>query len=143
MPNGKIQESAMTPSRPSSDAARAAVWTGILGAAKHIGERAPVPMRQRPTVVQFRQGTSDTPLYFIGTGLCELNIAQFMPALHSVFAAEIAWPAAWHDAAAKKRHRRHAGIGGQGGAVCGGAARACRHYALRARGAFVLREYGF
>jgi len=83
----------MTPSRPSSDAARAAVWTGILGAAKHIGERAPAPIRERPVVVQLRQGSSDTPLYFIGTGLCELHVAQFMPPKHSIFAAEIAWPA--------------------------------------------------
>jgi thioesterase domain-containing protein len=101
MPNGKIQESAMTPSRPSSDAARAAVWTGILGAAKHIGLRALVPMRQRPAVVQLRHGSSDTPLYFIGTGLCELHVAQLMPAEHSVYAVEIAWPAAWHDSAAR------------------------------------------
>jgi thioesterase domain-containing protein len=91
----------MTPSRPSSDAARAAVWTGILGAAKHIGEHAPVPIRERPVVVQIRQGNTDTPLYSIGTGLCELNVPQFMPSQHSVFAAEIAWPAAWHDAAAR------------------------------------------
>jgi thioesterase domain-containing protein len=101
MPNGNIQESSMTPSRPSSDAARAAVWTGILGAAKHIGARAPVPMRQRPAVVQLRQGSSDTPLYFIGTGLSELHVAQLMPTEHSVYAVEIAWPAAWHDAAAR------------------------------------------
>ena len=89
------------PSRPSSDAARAASRTGILGAAKYIGARAPVPMRQRPAVVQLKQGSSDTPLFFIGTGLCELHVAQLMPAEHSVYAVEIAWPAAWHDAAAR------------------------------------------
>ena len=27
--------------------------------------------------------------------------AQMMPPQHSIFAAEIAWPAAWHDAAAR------------------------------------------
>jgi thioesterase domain-containing protein len=91
----------MTPSRPPSDAARAAVWAGILGAAKHIGERAPLPIRERPVLVQLRQGNSDTLLYFIGTGLCELHVAQFMPPQHSIFAAEIAWPAAWHDAATR------------------------------------------
>jgi thioesterase domain-containing protein len=91
----KTSSSAMT------DEARAAVWTGILGAAKHLGKRAPLPLRQRPTVVQLRQGTSATPVYFIGAGLYELNTAQMMPPQHSIFAAEIAWPAAWHDAAAR------------------------------------------
>jgi len=90
-----------SPSLASSDAARAAVWTGILGAAKHLGKRAPLPLRQRPTVVQLRQGTSETPVYFIGAGLYELNTAQMMPPQHSIFAAEIAWPAPWHDAAAR------------------------------------------
>src|SRR5580704_3861319 len=88
-------------SSPMTDEARAAVWTGILGAAKHLGKKAPQPLRQRPTVVQLRQGTSETPVYFIGAGLYELNTAQMMPPQHSIFAAEIAWPAAWHDAAAR------------------------------------------
>jgi thioesterase domain-containing protein len=52
-------------------------------------------------VVQLRQGTSDTLVYFIGAGLYELHVAQLMPPQHSIFAAEIAWPAAWHDAAAR------------------------------------------
>ena len=85
----------------STDAARAAVWSGILGAAKHLGKKAPLPARQRPAVVQLRQGTSETPVYFIGAGLYELHTAQLMPPQHSIFAAEIAWPAAWHDAAAR------------------------------------------
>lgn len=101
MPNGKIQGPAMTPSRPSADEARAAVWAGILSAAKQLGKKTPLPQRQRPTVVQLRQGRSETPVYFIGAALYELNIAQLMPPLHSIFAAEIAWPAAWHDAAAR------------------------------------------
>ena len=42
-----------------------------------------------------------TPVYFIGAGLYELHTAQMMPPQHSIFAAEIAWPAAWHDAAAR------------------------------------------
>jgi len=92
-------------SRPSNDEALAAVWAGILGAAKHIGNRAPLPTRQRPTVVQLRQGTAATPVYFIGAGLYELHIAQLMPTAHSIYAVEIAWPAAWHDAAAKNDTR--------------------------------------
>src|SRR5580692_9290053 len=101
-PRRTMQDQAMKISRrPSSDEARAAVWSGILGAAKHIGNRAPLPLRQRPAVVQLRQGTAATPVYFIGAGLYELHTAQMMPPQHSIFAAEIAWPAAWHDAAAR------------------------------------------
>ena len=102
-PQRKMQNSTMrVSSRPSTDEARAAVWTGILGAAKHIGNRAPLPPRQRPSVIQLRHGAADMPVYFIGAGLYELHVAQLMPAEHSIFAVEIAWPAAWHDAAAKK-----------------------------------------
>jgi thioesterase domain-containing protein len=97
-----MQDSQLKTSSPAmTDEARAAVWTGILGTAKHLGKKAPLPLRQRPTVVQLRQGTSDTPVYFIGAGLYELHTAQLMPPQHSIFAAEITWPAAWHDAAAK------------------------------------------
>ena len=100
-PRETMQDSPLKSSSlvPTADA-RAAVWHGILGAAKHLGKRAPPPLRQRPTVVQVRQGTSETPVYFIGAGLYELNTAQMMPPRHSIFAAEIAWPAPWHDAAA-------------------------------------------
>jgi len=93
------------PSLPATDDAHAAVWTGILGAAKHIGNRTPLPLRQRPSVVQLRFGTAAIPVYFIGAGLYELHIAQLMPSDHSIFAVEIAWPAAWHDAAAKNDTR--------------------------------------
>jgi thioesterase domain-containing protein len=100
-PLASLRETAVTTSRPSSDDARAFVWTGILGAAKHIAKRAPLPLRQRPSVVQLKQGSSEIPLYFIGAGLYELHIAQLMPAHHSIYAVEIAWPSAWHDAAAR------------------------------------------
>jgi thioesterase domain-containing protein len=104
-PRQSMQDSSTTPisQRPqsSSDEARAMVWSGILGAAKHIGNRAPMPMRQRQAVVQLRQGTAATPVYFIGAGLYELHIAQLMPSEHSIYAVEIAWPAAWHDASAQ------------------------------------------
>ena len=91
--------------RPSNDEALAAVWTGILGAAKHIGKRPPPPVRQRPTVVQLRQGAAAMPVYFIGAGLYELHIAGLMSSAHSIHAVEVAWPAAWHDAAAKNDTR--------------------------------------
>jgi thioesterase domain-containing protein len=101
-PRRTMQDPAMKISpRPSSDEAHAAVWTGILGAAKHIGNRAPLPLRNRPAVVQLRQGTAATPVYFIGAGLYELHIAQLMASEHSIYAIEIAWPADWHDAAAR------------------------------------------
>ena len=102
----QMQEPTVKPTpRSSNDEARAAVWTGILSAAKRIGNRAPPPVRQRPTVVQLRQGTAATPVYFIGAGLYELHIAQLMPSAHSIHAVEVAWPAAWHDAAAKNDTR--------------------------------------
>jgi thioesterase domain-containing protein len=98
--NRDMQNATMKSSRPSTDEARAAVWAGILGAAKRIGNRAPAPLRQRPDVVQLREGSAATPVYFIGAGLYELHIAQLMPSEHSIYAVEIAWPAAWHDASA-------------------------------------------
>jgi len=101
-PREKMRDSPLKSSSLVSTAeARAVVWNGILGAAKHLGKRAPLPLRQRPTVVKLRQGTSETPVYFIGAGLYELHTAQLMPPQHSIFAAEIAWPAPWHDAAAR------------------------------------------
>jgi thioesterase domain-containing protein len=99
-PHGKMQDAAMkTPARTSTDKAHAALWTGILGAAKHLGKREPLPVIQRPTVVQLRQGTSAIPVYFIGAGLFEFHLAQLIPSNHSIFAIEIAWPSQWHDAA--------------------------------------------
>lgn len=99
-PQQKMQTAAMNGASRSTDAARAAVWAGILSAAKHIGNRAPAPLRHRPDVVQLRQGSAATPVYFVGAGLYELHVAQLMPSQHSIYAVEIAWPAAWHDASA-------------------------------------------
>ncbi len=99
-PNQRTQNATMNATSRSADAARAAVWAGILGAAKHIGNRAPAPPRHRPDVVQLRHGSTATPVYFIGAGLYELHVAQLMRSEHSIYAVEIAWPAAWHDASA-------------------------------------------
>ena len=105
-PRQQMQEpTAKATPRSSNDEARAAVWTGILSAAKRIGNRAPPPVRQRPSVVQLRQGTAAMPVYFIGAGLYELHIAQLMRSDHSIHAVEVAWPAAWHDIAAKNNTR--------------------------------------
>jgi len=83
----------------SSDEARAAVWTGIIGTAKHLGKRRPLSTPPRPTVVQLRAGTSDLPVYFIGVGLFEVHLAELIPGEHSIYAVEISWPSEWHDAA--------------------------------------------
>jgi thioesterase domain-containing protein len=97
-----LEDSAPTISaRTATDEARAALWTGIIGAAKHLGKREPLPAARRPTVVQLKQGSAATPVYFIGAGLFEFHIAQLMSSAHPVFAVEIAWPAEWHDAATR------------------------------------------
>jgi thioesterase domain-containing protein len=85
--------------RDATEQARAALWTGILGTAKHLGKREALPLAPRPSVVQLRQGTSDTSVYFIGAGLYEFHLAQLIPSGHSIFAVEITWPSEWHDAA--------------------------------------------
>jgi thioesterase domain-containing protein len=94
-----LEDSATTISaRTATDEARAALWTGIIGAAKHLGKREPPPTARRSTVVQLKQGSAATPVYFIGAGLFEFHIAQLMSSEHPIFAVEIAWPAEWHDA---------------------------------------------
>jgi thioesterase domain-containing protein len=98
---GGTARAAMTAAQyASSDEARAALWAGILGTAKHLGKRRPTPAAPRPMVVQLRQGTSDMPVYFIGVGLFEVHLAQLAPCEHSIYAVEISWPSEWHDAAA-------------------------------------------
>jgi thioesterase domain-containing protein len=94
-----LEDSATT--RTATDQARAALWTGIIGAAKHLGKRQPPPAARRPTVVQLKQGGAGTPVYFIGAGLFEFHIAQLMSSQHPVFGVEIAWPAQWRDAAVR------------------------------------------
>jgi thioesterase domain-containing protein len=84
-------------SRTSTDEARAALWTGILGAAKHLGKREPLSAARRPAVVQLREGNTEAPVYFIGNGLSEFNLAQLITGDRAIFAVEIPWPAKWHD----------------------------------------------
>jgi thioesterase domain-containing protein len=86
-------------SRSASGEARAALWTGIIGAAKHLGKREPFQTARRPLVVQLKPGIATTPVYFIGAGLFEFHLAQLISSEQSVYAVEIAWPSAWHDAA--------------------------------------------
>jgi thioesterase domain-containing protein len=86
-------------SNTAAEEARAALWTGIIGAAKHIGKREPLRAARRPLVVELKPGVTTTPVYFIGAGLFEFHLAQLIASEQSVYAVEIAWPAAWHDAA--------------------------------------------
>jgi thioesterase domain-containing protein len=83
-----------------ADDARAAIWTGILGVAKHLSKREPLQAAQRPLVVQLREGNRKTPIYFVGNGLVEYNLVQSISSDRAIFAIEIPWPAAWHDACA-------------------------------------------
>jgi thioesterase domain-containing protein len=89
------------PQRTSTDEARAALWTGILGAAKQIGKRGPLPAPQRPPVIQLKTGTAETSVYFISAGLPEYQIAQLIGSERSIFGVEIPWPSAWRNAAAE------------------------------------------
>ena len=47
--------------RTSTDEAIATIWTGILGVARHLGKREPIPVERRPAVVQLKKGTAETP----------------------------------------------------------------------------------
>ena len=91
------------PSQPSpqtaTDEARAALWAQIIATAKHLRKRdAPQSARQSP-VLQLRQGTTATPVYFIGAGLFEFHLAGLITSGQAIYAVEIIWPSEWHDAA--------------------------------------------
>src|SRR4029077_8654026 len=84
-----------TSSRAMTDEARAAVWTGILGAAGPLGEGARGRLRQPPPAARPRRAPSATPIYFTGARPDEPHRAQLTPPQHSIFSAEITWPSAW------------------------------------------------
>ncbi len=84
----------------STDVAHAVLWSGIIGAARHLAKRQPQPPKQRPMVVQLKPGsTAQMPVYFIGAGILEFHIAPLISSYHPVLAVEIPWPSKWHDAA--------------------------------------------
>lgn len=98
---GEPQGSAASLSpRTPKDEARAAIWNGILGAAKYIGKRELLPTKRRPSVFLLQEGGSQTPVYFINAGLHEFRLAQSLRSAHSIFGVEIPWPLAWRRAAA-------------------------------------------
>lgn len=88
--------------RTSTDEAIATIWTGILGVARHLGKREPIPVERRPAVVQLKKGTAETPVYFIGASLGEFHLAQLICSQRSIFGVEVPWPSAWRIAAMKK-----------------------------------------
>jgi len=89
------------PSHTSTDEAREVLWTGILGAAKHLGKREWQPTKRQSAVVRLRKGAGETPVYFIGMGVVELRLAQLICSERSIFGIEIPWPSAWRNSAAK------------------------------------------
>jgi thioesterase domain-containing protein len=87
----------------STDEARALIWSRILRIARHLGKRNPLPVEPGPLLVQLRKGAADTPVYFIGMGLAELQLAELICADNSFFAIEVPWPSAWRVAAVQNR----------------------------------------
>jgi thioesterase domain-containing protein len=85
----------------SKDEAHEVLWTGILGAAKHLGKRKWQPTKRQSSVVQLKKGAGQTPVYFIGMGVAELRVAQLICSDCSIFGIEIPWPSAWRNAAVK------------------------------------------
>jgi thioesterase domain-containing protein len=71
--------------------------------ARHLRNRDLLPIEGRPSLVQLRMGCTETPVYFIGIGLSELNLAQLIGSENSVFAIDIPWPSAWRVAAVHNR----------------------------------------
>jgi thioesterase domain-containing protein len=87
----------------STDEAHAAIWRGILRVARHLSNRTPLPIKPNPLLVRLRNGTAEIPVYFIGLGLWEFNLAQSLLSENSVFAIEVPWPSAWRIAAIENR----------------------------------------
>jgi thioesterase domain-containing protein len=81
--------------------ARAAIWTGILATAKHLGKQRLPPAERVPSVVTIKEGVTENPVYIIGARLAEFRIAQLMSTPRSVFAVEVPWRSAWRYAVAK------------------------------------------
>ena len=71
--------------------------------ARQLRNRNPLPIEPRPSLVQLRKGCAETPVYFIGFGLSELNFAQLIGSENSIFAIEVPWPSAWRVAAVHNR----------------------------------------
>ena len=87
----------------ASDEALAGIWTSILGVARYLRGRQPLPSKPRPAVLQMQEGTGEWPVYFIGFGVSEFRLAQLMGRGHSIFGVEVPWPLAWRHAAANNQ----------------------------------------
>jgi pimeloyl-ACP methyl ester carboxylesterase len=88
----------INPQHASTDEAHEVLWKGILGAAKHLGKRKWQPTKGQSSVVQLRKGAGQTPVYFIGMGVSEFNVAKLICSDCSIFGIEIPWPSAWRNA---------------------------------------------
>jgi thioesterase domain-containing protein len=86
-----------------SHEAHAAIWTGILGVAKHLGKQDGRLIRHRHPLVQLRKGRAGAPMYFVGAGLSEFSLAQFIRSERSIFGIEVPWPSAWRSAAKENK----------------------------------------
>ena len=89
------------PTAASKDDARAAIWSGILHAAKYLGKRdLLLSKRRRPPLVLLQEGEG-VPVYFLNAGLVDFRLAQLIGPGHRMYGLEIPWPAPWRGAAAK------------------------------------------
>jgi thioesterase domain-containing protein len=88
---------ALTNAGRASDAAHAALWSGILGVADHLNNKPPRAGARRPVVMALRDDGAAVPLYFIGNGLAEFNLAHAINFDRPIFGVEIPWPATWRD----------------------------------------------
>ena len=109
----------------STDVAHAVLWSGIIGAARHLAKRQPQPLKKRSMVVQLKLSTAQMPVYFIGAGMRQIHIAPLISSDHSVFAIEIPWPSEWHDAAIQGDVEASPTLKRNGGPVRVGVTRSC------------------
>jgi len=91
------------PPHTSADEAYSAICGGIFAAAKQLGQREPLSNLRRQSVIQFKEGRAENPVYFLGGGLHEFSLARSVRSERSIFAVETRWPSAWRFAVAKNK----------------------------------------
>jgi amino acid adenylation domain-containing protein len=62
--------------------------------------------RQRPSIVQLREGGSNVPIYFIYAGPAEIALARAISGDHRVFGIQLPWPLEWREAVSKNQTNR-------------------------------------
>jgi thioesterase domain-containing protein len=91
--------------RAPSPNSGAMIWSRISGVVRRVTGQPPVQRRQLPLVTQLRQGAPENPVYFIGMGPWERELAELICSDKSIFAIEVPWPSAWRSAAIKYRRK--------------------------------------